>query len=86
MEKSDAELLEKIAKGDSKSFEILLAKYKNKVYGLCKKILHDKHLSEEISQDVWLQVIQSADSYKTKTTESALPWIMVMARNKCLNF
>jgi len=83
MEKLDSQLLKEIAKGDSKSFESLLKKYKNKVFGLCKKMVHDKHISEELCQDVWIQVIKFADSFQG---DNALSWIMVITRNICLNY
>lgn len=84
MNTEDGKLLLEIAKGNSKSFELLFKKYKNKVFGLCKKLLREQAASEELAQEVWFQVIKSASQYKEQG-ESALPWIMIMTRNRCLN-
>lgn len=75
----DYKLLQLIAKGDSKSFESLFYKYQDYVYGYSLKVLKNKQLAEDISQEVWMRVIRNSASYKP--TSSVKSWIMSIASN-----
>lgn len=75
----DQQILNKIANGDSKSFESLLLKYQDLVYGCCLKMLKDKQKAEDCTQEVWMKIIRNAHQYKP--TGSVKSWIMSIARN-----
>lgn len=75
----DRQILFKISEGDSKSFEQLLDKYQNLIYGYCMRMLKDKQKSEDITQETWMRVVKNASSYSP--TGSVKSWIMMMARN-----
>lgn len=75
----DQQILNKIAKGDSKSFESLLLKYQDLVYGYCMKMLKDKQKAEDCTQETWMKVIRNANQYKP--TGSVKSWIMSISRN-----
>lgn len=87
----DCRLLENIAQGDSKSFESLLGKYKDLVYGFCFKMTGDKSMAEDLSQETWLKVVQNAHSFYPKYNSDSQPvakvssWIVKIARNLALN-
>jgi RNA polymerase sigma-70 factor (ECF subfamily) len=80
---TDEKLLTKIANGDSKAFESLFTRHKNIVYGLSLRILGAKMLAEENSQDVWIKVVESADSFQAQG--SVRSWILTITRNQALN-
>lgn len=80
---SDEELLRKIVKGDSKAFESLFIKYKANVFGLSRRILGAQMLAEENSQEVWMKVISSAQSFQGKG--SVKSWILQITKNNALN-
>jgi RNA polymerase sigma-70 factor (ECF subfamily) len=75
----DQQILNKIANGDSKSFESLLLKYQDLVYGYCLKMLKDKQKAEDCTQEAWMKIIRNAHQYKP--TGSVKSWIMSIARN-----
>lgn len=79
----DQQILNKIANGDSKSFESLLLKYQDLVYGYCVKMLKDKQKAEDCTQDTWMKVIHNAPHYKP--TGSVKSWIMSIARNRVID-
>jgi RNA polymerase sigma-70 factor (ECF subfamily) len=80
---SDEKLLAKIINGDSKAFESLFLRHKNKVYGLSLRILGAKMLAEENSQEVWIKVVEGASQYKE--LGSVQSWILSITRNQALN-
>lgn len=75
----DQQILNKVANGDSKSFESLLHKYQDLVYGYCMKMLKDKSKAEDCTQETWMKVIRNAHQYKP--TGSVKSWIMSISRN-----
>ena len=79
----DSQLLKKIAKGDSKSFSVLLEKHKSKVFGTCYYLMGDKALAEDLSQETWIRVVKSAEDYQP--TAPVIAWILRIARNACYN-
>jgi RNA polymerase sigma-70 factor (ECF subfamily) len=79
----DAELLKKIAKGDSKCFSILLEKYKSKVFGTCYYLMGEKSLAEDLAQETWIRVVNSANEYQP--IAPVIAWILRIARNACYN-
>lgn len=75
----DYELIKKISKGDSKSFESLVKKYQKQIYGYCRKILGDQNMAEDMAQETWIKVAKNAESYQPLVSVQA--WIFRVARN-----
>lgn len=75
----DQQILNKVANGDSKSFESLLLKYQDLVYGYCMKMLKDKQKAEDCTQETWMKVIRNAHQYKPTGTVKS--WVMSICRN-----
>lgn len=77
------ELLKKIAKGDSKSFESLLRLHKDLVLGFCMRMMADPAKAEDMAQEVWMRVIRSAGDFQPRAKVSS--WILTIAKNLCIN-
>ena len=60
---TDDELMGKIAEGCSDSFNVLFERHGPKVFGYAKKILGDHERAEDVSQEIWVKVVQQAPSY-----------------------
>ncbi|MCK4352995.1 sigma-70 family RNA polymerase sigma factor [candidate division WOR-3 bacterium] len=69
--KSDAELIKNYKLGDEESFEKLLCKYKGPLFNYILKMIGNKTISEDIFQDVWLNIIKSLHRYKERNKFSA---------------
>jgi RNA polymerase sigma-70 factor, ECF subfamily len=80
---TDEELIILTARGDSKAFESLLAKYQSKVFGLCKRLMKSEMLAEEMTQETWIRVVRAAPQFKPEG--SVKSWILTIAKNQCLN-
>ena len=79
----ESALLQRIAKGDEKAFQIIYNLYKQKIYTVAFKILKSESLAEDILHEVFLNIwkltpenlhnIQHLNSYlRTATTNQAL--------------
>lgn len=80
---SDYVLLTKIAKGNQNAFQTLYGRYKTHVFGLARRYLNQKAISEDIAQDVWMKVIEKSADFKPEG--SVRSWILMITRNMCLN-
>ncbi|OFZ28394.1 MAG: hypothetical protein A2622_04655 [Bdellovibrionales bacterium RIFCSPHIGHO2_01_FULL_40_29] len=76
---TDHELIKRIAHGDSKSFESLLDRYGDLVYGCSLKLIKDKQKAEDMAQETWLKIIKNANSYSPMG--SVKSWILQINRN-----
>lgn len=90
---ADDVLMKKLAGGseagkerseDAKAaFRILFERHGGLILGYCSRILADRSLAEDVSQDVWMKVIQNARKYEARN--QLRPWLLTLSRNTCLN-
>jgi RNA polymerase sigma-70 factor (ECF subfamily) len=83
MRMTDQQMMALIAKGDQKSFELLLLQYRRSVLGLCSRLMGSVARGEDLAQDTWLKVVQNASSYRERAPLQA--WLLRVAKNTCLN-
>lgn len=80
---SDEELMLDYKKGDQTAFGILLQRHRNGVYNFLYRYLGHNENVEEAFQEVFVRVINSADSYTPKAKFST--WVYTIARNFCID-
>ena len=80
---SDTNLMLDFAGGDISAFEQIMIKYKKLVMNVAFRYVQDKGLAEDITQDVFMKIYNSADSYKPKAALST--WIYRITVNHSLN-
>lgn len=81
---SDDQLMEKIAKGDKESFRVLFNRHGGKVLGYALRLLGgDQFMAEDISQNVWIKVVQKASSYQQ--AGSFIAWVYTITRNSVID-
>lgn len=71
-------------KGDAKAFAVLVDRYKHMVFTLALKVLKNKEEAEEVSQDVFIKVYQSLQSFKGDSKFST--WLYKIAYYKSLDY
>ena len=69
----DREIIEKVLKGDSSAFEVLILKYQNQVYYSALNILKNNEYAEDICQDAFLKAYEKLDTLQDK--DHFLSWI-----------
>jgi RNA polymerase sigma-70 factor, ECF subfamily len=80
----DATLLVRLLQRDVSAFEQLYDRHARLVYGLVLRILQQASTSEEVVQDVFLQLWRNADQYDA-SRGPFVPWLCTMARNRALD-
>ena len=79
----DAALMLRVKRGDRAAFAELVEKYKQPVLNFVFRSLHDEAESEDVAQNVFLQVYKSRARYQRTAKFST--WLFTIARNLCLN-
>lgn len=79
----DAELMLRVKRGDMDAFAGLVDKYKQPVINLMFRMVHDLEEAEDLAQNVFLRVFQSAQRYEVNAKFST--WLFTIARNSCFN-
>jgi RNA polymerase sigma-70 factor, ECF subfamily len=79
----DARLMLRVQRGDRAAFEMLVEKYQQPVMNLVYRMIGDLQESEDLCQNVFIQVHKSAHRYRVTARFST--WLYTIARNLCLN-
>ena len=61
---SDTQLIRAFQEGDSTALEILVNRYKDKIFSSILFLVKDKYLAEDLFQDVFIKVIEQYFSGK----------------------
>jgi RNA polymerase sigma-70 factor (ECF subfamily) len=77
-------LLHRVAQHDSAAFAKLYDATRSRVYGMVCRVLRDRGYSEETTQDVYLQVWRTAESYDP-ASGSALAWLLTLAHRRAVD-
>jgi RNA polymerase sigma-70 factor (ECF subfamily) len=78
------ELLGLVAKGDKAAFGQLYDQIAPRVLGLVKRLLRDHAQSEEVTQEIFLEIWQNATRYDS-SKGGASSWIMTMAHRRAVD-
>ena len=76
----DETLVTRVARGDSAALEVLYDRYASRVLGISMKIVGDQALAEDILQETFWRVWQSAGTYQSQLG-SFTSWLFRIARN-----
>jgi RNA polymerase sigma-70 factor (ECF subfamily) len=79
----DAELMLRVKRGDMEAFAGLVDKYKQPVINLMFRMVRDLEEAEDLAQNVFLRVYQSAQRYEVNAKFST--WLFTIARHSCFN-
>jgi len=78
---TDDELVKLYEKGENQAFEILLLRYKSKVYTYIYLIVRSRELAEDIFQDTFIKAISTIQQGRYTETGKFLAWINRIAHN-----
>lgn len=81
---SPDDLLSRVANGDQAAFSELYDVLSGRVLGLVTRLLRDRAQSEEVAQEVFLEVWQQATRYDRKRGTAA-SWILTMAHRRAVD-
>jgi RNA polymerase sigma-70 factor (ECF subfamily) len=81
---SKEDLLGRVAQGDQKAFAALYDEISPRVFGLVRRLLVDHSQSEEVTQEVFLEIWQNATRYEP-AKGGALTWVLTMAHRRAVD-
>jgi len=79
----DAALMLRVKRGDRAAFAELVGKYQQPLFNFICRTLRDDAESQDLAQNVFLQVYKSRQRYQHTAKFST--WLFTIARNLCLN-
>jgi len=77
-------LLERVSIGDQAAFSELYDEVSRRVFGLVKRLLVDHSQSEEVTQEIFLEIWQSASRFDPNKG-GASTWILTMAHRRAVD-
>jgi RNA polymerase sigma-70 factor, ECF subfamily len=80
----DAELIARIARGDTGAFSDLYDSLVPRVYGLVRRVLRNPAQSEEVTQEVMVEVWRTATRYDAGRG-SVAAWVLTMAHRRAID-
>jgi len=81
---STEDLLQRVATGDREAFAQLYDRTAPRVFGLVKRLLRDHSQSEEVTQEVFLEIWQTATRYDT-SKGGAIAWMLTMTHRRAVD-
>lgn len=83
---ADERLVKLYESGNNKAFEILLERYKTKVYTYIYLIVRKQELAEDIFQDTFIKAISTIQQGKYTDSGKFLAWINRIAHNLIIDY
>ncbi|MGC9471059.1 MAG: RNA polymerase sigma factor [Bacteroidales bacterium] len=77
----DHRLVEAFLDGDHSGIELLIRRYRSKVYTYILLLVKNQELAEDIFQDTFIKVIRSLNQGKYQENGRFLSWVMRIAHN-----
>jgi RNA polymerase sigma-70 factor (ECF subfamily) len=84
MERTEAELIAAVLKGDAASFEPLAQKYSPRVFATARRYARRESEIEDIAQEVWLKAFSKLGSFRGEAPFEH--WLMRMTVRTCYDF
>jgi RNA polymerase sigma-70 factor (ECF subfamily) len=77
-------MLQRVARGDRAAFEQFYDRTSRVVYGTIRRVLRDPAQSEEVSQEVFIEIWRTAGKFDN-TRGGAMAWVVTMAHRRAVD-
>ena len=83
---NEKELIRRCQNGDKAAFDTLIRTFYPYVTKYLLKITRDENLTEDLTQEVFLKVIRTIESYRTDGKASFATYIITIAKNTFIDY
>lgn len=83
---SDRDLIRNFIAGNEACMEMLVKRYKSKVYTAIYLVVQDTYIAEDIFQETFIKVIRTFKSGKYEENDKFKQWVMRIARNLAIDY
>lgn len=83
---NDEELIALYMAGNEACMEMIINRYKTKVFTAIQLVVNDRYIAEDIFQDTFLRVIHTLQKGKYEESGKFLPWVIRIARNLAMDY
>lgn len=81
----DKDLVKGFMAGNDACFDVLLSRYKSKVFTTIHLIVRDRSVAEDLFQDVMIKVVRMIRNGSYNEEGKFLPWVIRIARNLAID-
>lgn len=82
----DNDLVRLFQGGDETALESLIGRYKEKIYSTIFYLVKDRHLAEDLFQDVFIKIIDKLRSKNYNEEGKFLHWALRISHNLCVDY
>jgi RNA polymerase sigma factor (sigma-70 family) len=82
---TDTQLVQAFQQGNNQALEVLVNKYKDKIFTSINILVKDKYLAEDLFQEVFIKVIDTLRAGRYNEEGKFLPWALRIAHNLCVD-
>jgi RNA polymerase sigma-70 factor (ECF subfamily) len=83
---TDTQLIRAFQEGNANALEILVNRYKDKIFSSILFLVKDKYLAEDLFQDVFIKVIDTLRNNRYTEEGKFLPWALRISHNLCVDY
>jgi RNA polymerase sigma-70 factor (ECF subfamily) len=83
---TDTQLINVFQNGDTSALEVLVHRYKDKIYTSILFLVKDKYLAEDLFQEVFIKIIDTLRCNRYNEEGKFLPWALRIAHNLCVDY
>jgi RNA polymerase sigma factor (sigma-70 family) len=82
----DNDLVRLFQNGDETALESLIGRYKDKIFSTIFYLVKDRHLAEDLFQDVFIKIIDKLRSKNYNEEGKFLHWALRISHNLCVDY
>ena len=79
----DLKLVEAIKRGEGSAWPALIARHQDRLFSTCLRMVHNRDLAADLTQDSFVKIIQGIDSFDGRARLST--WMIRITMNVCLS-
>ncbi len=82
---TDNQLVQSFQQGNNSALEVLISRYKDKIFTSILILVKDRYLAEDMFQDVFIKIIDTLRKNSYNEEGKFLPWATRIAHNLCID-